>query len=454
MARGKRTETEQDTGAETEAQDDTPATAETDTVETGDAADVEAALAPRRDPGDTSETDTGEDPTDSDTPETVATDDDDVTAPDEPDRAAEDEGAPVAATPTITAHPDRQVSGPGFLPLLFGGILAGAIGYGAGYLVFHPGASFDVVRMAELTSTVSAQGEAIDELSTRTQALAEAAPPDVDLSALETGIADLQSALSDMGERIDEIDGALSGIDTRVSDLEDRPVLTGEAGTDEAAVAAAMDRLRAELGEQRDANEALAERVQTLADEAEARVAEAEQRIADAEARAEASMGEASAQAALSELRIAVAAGTPFAAALADLPGTGEDLPAPLAEVAETGIPTLEELQSRFPAAARAALPIAIRETAGDTASDRVTAFLRSQVGGRSLEPREGDDPDAILSRAGAAVEVGDLDAALAEIAALPEPAQAAMSDWIAMAEQRAEALTALESLSSALGGN
>jgi hypothetical protein len=80
-----------------------------------------------------------------------------------------------------------------------------------------------------------------------------------------------------------------------------------------------------------------------------------------------------------------------------------------------------------------------------------VGAFLRAQLGVRSLEPREGDDADAILSRAEAALAEGRLGDALAEIETLPEGARAAMSGWAAEATARRDALAAAEALSAEL---
>ena len=101
---------------------------------------------------------------------------------------------------------------------------------------------------------------------------------------------------------------------------------------------------------------------------------------------------------------------------------------------------------------ARDALPIALRETAGDTLSARVGAFLQGQIGGRSLSPRDGDDPDAILSRAQGAVDQGDLSLALAELSALPAPAQAVFSDWVAQVEARLSVTEAFETYRAAIG--
>jgi hypothetical protein len=71
----------------------------------------------------------------------------------------------------------------------------------------------------------------------------------------------------------------------------------------------------------------------------------------------------------------------------------------------------------------------------------------------RSLAPREGNDPDAVLSRAEAALAAGDLGTALAEAAALPEAGQAAMAGWVGLAAVRQAATAALAELTAAVGG-
>lgn len=76
---------------------------------------------------------------------------------------------------------------------------------------------------------------------------------------------------------------------------------------------------------------------------------------------------------------------------------------------------------------------------------------MTRQLGARSVTPREGDDPDAVLSRAEAAVVDGQLDAALAEIAALPETARAEMAGWEAAAAKRLSAMRAAETLAQSL---
>jgi len=358
--------------------------------------------------------------------------------------------------PEPVPAPEPQViearRGPGFVPLLLGGVIAAGLGYGAAYLGYLPGQGVDIeTPLAGLTEQIEGQTSALVALTERTGAVEAQiaalpdAPAPVDLSPLSARIEAL-------GAGIAANDQSLQGLTDRVAYLETLPLGTGDGADNTAAIAAAVAQMQAalqeqsaELATQQAENAAMSAEIQDIA-------AAAEDRIAAAEARAEARVGGATAQAALGQLRIAVATGAPFAGALADVAGgTGIEVPEALQNAAATGVPTLDDLQSAFPAAARAALPIAIRETAGTGAMNRVTAFLQSQVGGRSLEPQEGDSPDAILSRAEAVLQSGDVTAALAEIATLPAPAQEALAAWVADAGQRVAATDAMADFAAAL---
>ena len=77
---------------------------------------------------------------------------------------------------------------------------------------------------------------------------------------------------------------------------------------------------------------------------------------------------------------------------------------------------------------------------------------MRSQTGARSLTPREGTGPDAVLSRAEAAVNTGDIATALAELAALPPEAVTAAASWRAQAELRLAAEAAVADLARVFG--
>ena len=85
---------------------------------------------------------------------------------------------------------------------------------------------------------------------------------------------------------------------------------------------------------------------------------------------------------------------------------------------------------------------------------DRVSAFVRLQLGTRSLEPKDGTDADAILSRAEAALKAGQIDAALSELTTLPDAGQPALEGWIADATARKDALAAGDALSQLVNKN
>lgn len=141
------------------------------------------------------------------------------------------------------------------------------------------------------------------------------------------------------------------------------------------------------------------------------------------------------------QIRAALDTGAPFAAIL-------PDMPAVLVDHAATGLPSLSQLRESFPEQARLALTAALQANMGSTWAERVTNFLRAQTGARALTPQAGDDPDAILSRAQAALIAGDLPQALAQVSSLPPEAQAAMQSWTDAATLRQTALDALTAFS------
>ncbi|MFQ5437887.1 MAG: COG4223 family protein [Paracoccaceae bacterium] len=145
-------------------------------------------------------------------------------------------------------------------------------------------------------------------------------------------------------------------------------------------------------------------------------------------------------------LRAAIVSGRPFASLLDDLAAQrGADIPAALSGTSQTGVPSIGVLQSGFAGAARSALKASLRDAAGDGFTSRFMAFLKSQFSTRSLEPHEGDDADAVLSRAQAALGHGDLPGAVALVRQLPDAGVNEMSDWLGLAETRLGALAALD---------
>lgn len=336
-----------------------------------------------------------------------------TTAQKTPDKSEAVDKPKAPETPKAAA-PQTKAQGGGFFPLLLGGLVAGVIGFAVASLT-APAAD------TTLVDQLSAQATEINMLEQRIDAV-----PTVDLSGIEAAQADLAAQLSDMAARIDA--------------LEARPASTVISEAAGEGVAAEMDALRAQIAEMTNA-------AQTELEEARAQAASIEENAA-------AAARDAAARAALARVQTALESGAPIGAALGDLEAaTQENAPAELLAV-QDGVPTLASLQDQFPEVARAALATARSEGVSGEETSGLGAFLRNQFDVRSTTPQEGDSADAVLSRAEAAVRSGRLSDALAEISALPEVVRAEMSDWLAQAEQRADAIAAVDILSTSLSDN
>lgn len=425
-------------------------------AETVPAEDATAGTA-----GDDSVSDSADDSADGDA-ETVTPEGDDTATPEAEAEAADEvatetaaETAPEAAPettppPVPPAPPPAPEKRGGVVPLVLGGVIAAGIGYGAAYMgVLSSGGGTDD-QSAAIAAALESQSAALGDLQARVSEIAAAAPaaaPEVDLSPVLEQIAGLS-------DRVEGTAGSIAALAERVSVLEERPVFSGDIDADTAAAAEAAAQLEAELAAQREAAEARAAELEAAAAEAAAAAAaQAAEAVAQAEAEAAAAMAQAQAEAALNAIRAAFETGAPFAEALGTV-GAATEVPEALTAVADSGVPTMSALQAAFPPLARAALPLALQETAGEGMGDRLGAFVMGQIGGRSVEPREGDDPDAVLSRVEAAVRAGDLQTALTEIAALPEGAQGVLAPWVADVEARAAAEEGLAALTAALSDN
>ena len=387
---------------------------------------------------------------------------------------------PPRPTP-VRDDPPQVTQRGGFLPLLLGGLVAGGIGYAAAWTSLQRDTS-------ATTAALATQAERLNALEQAVPAPVDLAPLTGQLAALETAIAaESQRRAADLATLGDQLAADLAGLstpmaavqaqaaalDTRLSTLERAPAADGTL-PDQAVAAwqgdiaalqtavAALDRRLAETTDTLTARLAAVEQSSgAVAGESAARVQELQQRLDAAQAEATTVQADATAtavlatqRAAMTRLLAALDAGTPFDGALGELTAAGMAVPADLTGPAADGVPTTAALQGSFPAAARAALATARAEGLADAEGSRFVAFLRSQFDVRSVAPREGGDPDAILSRAEAALAEGRLRDTLAEIAALPEVVRAEMTDWTAAAMARAAAVAAAQTLSESLNMN
>lgn len=328
--------------------------------------------------------------------------------------------------------------GPGFFPLTLGGLLAGAIGFLVATFAVPEGwptgvTPTETMPDREIAAAVEEQGERLEALMADVAALRDTpAGEGADLTPLSDQIAAVEGQVSEavaaIRGRLDGLQQEMGAFSERLTAVEERPAAAqGPDGS--AAMEAQLESFRQQLDD--------------VTADAEARIAEAQSRASEIEAEAAAAAEAAEREAALASLRAALESGSAFTEPLAMIEGA----PDALSSVAESGVPTLASLQAGFPPAARAALAQAQTVPEDASAGERFVAFLNRQTNARSLAPREGDDADAILSRAEAALAEGDLRTAISELEALPDDAKAVMSDWISAATARAEALDAVGAL-------
>ncbi|WP_309663371.1 hypothetical protein [Tabrizicola sp.] len=355
-------------------------------------------------------------------------------APAQPDAAAR----PVPDIPTTPQPPEPPVQPPtrqsGFFPALAGGALAAVIGFGLSH--YDAFGLRGAAPSADLSPALDQQATEIAALKTALQAAQ---------TALTERLAGIEATLAALPTPTDPAkdDARFAALDQRLAAIEALP--PGEAGTSPALAAAVRD-LQARV--------AALGTSSTLPDALAAKVDDAVKRLSDAEAAATAKAAEAEVMAAtarraavLDRLAAAVASGTPYSDILADL--ANEAVPAALSDHAETGIGTLASLQQSFPDGARAALQLARAASSDSSWGSRLMDFLQAQTGARSLTPREGTDPDAVLSRAEAAVQEGRLADALTELSTLDPAVAVPLADWSALAKQRLDAETALSALAA-----
>ncbi len=314
-------------------------------------------------------------------------------------------------------------------------------------------------ELATLSANVAAQalGEGdstasdlalLDTLQARLAALEESAPgadAGEALTALEGRVAQLESSQPDPA-RADEVKGQLDGLAQRVAALE--PLGEQSAGQ--------ADTLNGLTGQLR----GLDEQIQGLSERADAAKAELDTlsaKVTETDARVAAVTDDRQHGALLalvaSQVDSALRQGQAYDVPLQGLGALAEDdavkeASAALAPTAASGVPSLAELQRSF---APVASEIVHQSQApegggllGQAAGNLMRLVSVRPVGGDV----EGDDPPARVARAEAALDKGDLAAAVAEVEALEGPAAAA-ADWLAQARARLAATAALDRLQS-----
>lgn len=406
----------------------------------------------------------------------------------------------VATSAPAQTAPAPVVRRVGFWPLVAGGVVAAALGSAATfYALPHlpsgwlpqaqtpaaPEVDTEALKAAILADLPRPAAPAPDEAAIRAAveaALADARPDldaAVDTAARAAATDEAQRILSEaapapgeapsadatalaaQAERLDAIEARLTELAAAVA-ATPAPAINSPSTVPLAT--GALDDLRAELAALKTEVAALAARpeadpqamqdARTAVQHAEqaaqslgARVDDVAGELAALTGRMDAAESHLSGVAALMHMGEALRDGDEQArgdaAAALDAAGMGDA--ASLAREA----PALSQLQTDFAPAARAALAAARRGEAHSGLSG-IGAFFAEQTGARSLTPREGDDPDAVLSRMGGHVEAGAIADALTEAEALPDTAREAMTDWLAAATRWVAAQDALGQITTA----
>jgi len=316
---------------------------------------------------------------------------------------------------------------------MVGGVIAAVIGFGVaqvvpdGWPVSADTAVTDALAQAdaELQGALSdkADASAVSSIEGQLVALSD------QISALSSDVA----ALSDSLGAQDDL------FEARISALEDRPIVDLSSLDNSEAADAELAALRGEIA--------------AVSAEAQRQIEAARNEATLLEQNAAAAAEAAAQRAALSRVLAALDSGVPYEATLLEFAEIADtDIPEGLSASAADGVATLASLQDSFPEVARAALSAMRADNAGGKST--MGNFFRNQFSVRSLEPQEGDSPDAVLSRVEGALTEGRLEDALSESDALPEAGASIIAPWRARAEARIAALAAADALTQTMTSN
>ncbi len=150
-------------------------------------------------------------------------------------------------------------------------------------------------------------------------------------------------------------------------------------------------------------------------------------------------------------LRAAVERGAPFQAELAAVQSLGADQSAvaPLVPFAASGVPSAVSL-SRELAVLIPALQQTVLTTPGETTLlGRLEANAQKLVRVTPVDAPAGTDPSTLIGRIALDAARADIEAALTDVAALPDAARPLTADWVAKAQARDTAVAASRQISA-----
>ena len=312
-------------------------------------------------------------------------------------------------------------------PMFLGGLCAGAIGFGIAILPDYFNSN------DQLGSLLLDQKEIHDQIISLSETVSELTnigPPANFSEELDPFRISLSKLSADIMVNSSAQEQEITALKERIYLLENRPLNGGVSASVIQSYERELTQIRAEI--------------EAIVNKAAGEIEQAQGEAAMLEVAAQAISQENVAASALIGIEAAISNGTGYSTLLEELKLIlGLNVPEVLSANAQLGVVSLNKLQDEFPKLARVSLQAARREGDGTGFG----AFLKAQLGFRSLFPREGTSPDAVLSRAEASVAAGNLQVALVELIDLPKSGQLVLQDWSERARTRLSVLNALSEL-------
>jgi hypothetical protein len=350
-----------------------------------------------------------------------------VPEPDVPPLQTETQPEPLIIPPPPPPKPSMG------LPLAAAALVGALFGGAGGTIIpgfFGGGGGADSVRIAALERGQGNLGKQVLDL-----------PGPAALKQLEQKIGAVEA---DVAKRITDattpIGQKLGGLETDVKAIAARPALPGAAPAappvDLGPVQQRIAALEAQL-------KALDTKADAAAKAADPRLSALDQKVDQATRRIEAGSA-APLFAATQALAQAFHRGGTYANEItaAEVLGAKPEQLLPLKVFAEKGAPTPQSLASSF-------APLAAR-LAGTADQGGISGFMQRFVAVRPTGETAGDTPPALVGTIEAALRRGDITAAMAAWAKLPEPARTLSASWATQAGDRDKAAKALSALQDA----
>ncbi len=295
-------------------------------------------------------------------------------------------------------------------------------------------------QIADPAPTLAQQAASLSELGTRLAAVEEQAKRtqaglDTTVTQLAQGLTELRASIAALPKPADPVD--MTPLSDRLTSLEAKvdAIGAGASPADASALAATIDKLKSELDsvavrfaalDQRlGAQDAAIAATRTDIDATKTAIATQNRTLGGADIAPAVRL-----PLVVTGLESAFGSGRAYATELRSLTALLPDLVVPksIIDGAAGGLPRPDAVAERFTAQIPVILAGRTATSSGDIGQDAVD-WMKALLAFRPAGEREGDTPDAVMSRLEAAVGRHEFQDAAAELSRLPEPMQIAAGD-------------------------